>query len=165
MNDKNRTQNQDDWKRTQIRIPQNQYDEIVAYAENKEISINTAMTELMDNGLKVADSRVDPSDIDLRIIKLDNGIKRLVYGKFIKAFDLDYTQDLTSLKADIELSLERLYDSSLLKRLSFFNKNVIVYQGDNHIDIVDNGVGSLNWLIVEDHITDEYIEKLHEEKS
>ena len=161
MSDKTRIQNQDEWKRTQIRIPQKQYDDIVAYAENKEVSLNTAMIELMDNGLKAAESRVDPQDLDIRIIKLKNGMKRLVYGKFLKAFDLDYTQDLTSLKSDIELSLQRLYKSSLLKKLAFFNKNVFVYQGGNHLDIVDDGVGSLNWLVVEDHITDEYMEKIH----
>jgi len=165
MSDKTRTQNQDEWKRTQIRIPQDQYDDIVAYAENKEISLNTAMIELMDNGLKAAESRVDPEDLDIRIIKLKNGMKRLVYGKLLKAFDLDYTQDLDSLKVDIELSLKRLYESSLLKRLAFFNKNVFVYQGDNHLDIVNDGVGSLNWLIVEDHITDEFMENFHKKNN
>lgn len=164
MSDKTRTQNQDEWKRTQIRIPQDQYDDIVAYAENKEVSLNTAMIELMDNGLKAAESRVDPQDLDIKIIKLKNGMKRLVYGKFLKAFDLDYTQDLTSLKSDIELSLQRLYASSLLKKLAFFNKNVFVYQGNNHLDIVDDGVGSLNWLVVEDHITDEFMENFHKNK-
>lgn len=165
MSDKTRPQNQDEWKRTQIRIPQDQYDDIVAYAENKEISLNTAMIELMDNGLKAAESRVDPEDLDIRIIKLKNGMKRLVYGKLLKAFDLDYTQDLDSLKVDIELSLEILYESSLLKRLAFFNKNVFVYQGDNHLDIVNDGVGSLNWLIVEDHITDKYMENLRDKNN
>ena len=158
MTDKVRTQNQDDWKRTQVRIPQDQYDDLVDYAENKGISLNTAIIELLDNGLKIVNSRVSPEDIDVKIIKLANGKKRLIYGKFLKAFDLDYTQDLTSLKVDIELSLKRLYESSLFKRLAFFNKNVFVYQGNNHLDIVDNGVGSLNWLIVEDHITGEFIE-------
>lgn len=165
MSDKIRTQNQDEWKRTQIRIPLDQYDDIVAYAEEKDISINTAMIELMDNGLKVAESHVDPADIDIKIIKLKDGRKRLVYGKFLKAFDLDYTQDLTSLKSDIELSLKRLYDSFLFKRLAFFNKNVLVYQGDSHLDIVNDGVGSLNWLIVEDHITDEFMDNLHKKNS
>ena len=165
MSDKTRPQNQDEWKRTQIRIPQDQYDDIVAYAENKEISLNTAMIELMDNGLKAAESRVDPEDLDIRIIKLKNGMKRLVYGKLLKAFDLDYTQDLDSLKVDIELSLKRLYESSLLKRLAFFNKNVFVYQGDNHLDIVNDGVGSLNWLIFEDHITDEFMENFHKKNN
>ena len=161
MSEKTRTQNQDEWKRTQIRIPQDQYDDIVAYAENKEVSLNTAMIELMDSGLRASQSRVDPQDLDIRIIKLKDGKKRLVYGKLLKAFDLDYTQDLNSLKKDIQLSLERLYESSLFRRLSFFNKKVFVYQGNNHLDIVDDGIGSLNWLIVEDHRTDEYMENLH----
>lgn len=165
MIEKTRTQNQDDWKRTQIRIPQEQYDDIVAYAEDKDISLNTAMIELMDNGLKAAESRVDPEDLDIRIIKLKNGMKRLVYGKFINAFDLDFAQDLTSLREDIEMSLEILKHSKLKYRLAFFNKNVFVYQGDNHLDIVDDGVGSLNWLIVEDHITDEFMENFHKKNN
>jgi len=41
--------------------------------------------------------------------------------------------------------------SSLSKKLAFFNKDVYVHKGGSHIDVVDNGVGSLNWLIVEDH--------------
>lgn len=164
MADKLRTLNQEDWKRTQIRMPKEQYQEIVVYAENKDISLNTAILELIDNGLKVAESRVDPSDLDVRIFKLNDGKKRLVYGKFLKAFDLDYTQELTELKFDIECSLERLYESSLFKRLAFFNKNVFVYQGNNHLDIVDDGVGSLNWLIIEDHLTEEYMQKLHNDR-
>lgn len=158
MSDKVRTQNQDDWKRTQVRIPQDQYDDIVAYAENKEISLNTAMIELMDNGLKAAESRVDPADLDVRIFKLKNGMKRLVYGKLLNAFELDFSQNLTDLREDIETSLNILKHSKLKYRLAFFNKNVFVYQGNNHLDVVDNGVGSLNWLIVEDHITDEFMQ-------
>ena len=72
MSDKTRTQNQDNWKRTQVRIPQDQYDDIVAYAENNELSLNSAMLELMENGIKVAESRVNPEDIDIKIIKLKN---------------------------------------------------------------------------------------------
>lgn len=30
-------------------------------------------------------------------------------------------------------------------------KDIFVYQGSNYLDIVNNGVGSLNWLIVEGH--------------
>lgn len=42
---------QDDWKRTQIRIPVGIYEDITRYAEQKNLSINTAMLELMDKGL------------------------------------------------------------------------------------------------------------------
>lgn len=59
-------------------------------------------------------------------------------------------------------SLTLLSSSGKLKdRFMFLNKNVLVYQGNNHIDVVDDGVGSLNWLIVEDHVTDKYMEQLH----
>lgn len=34
---------------------------------------------------------------------------------------------------------------------TFSGKDVLVYQGGHHLDIVDNGKGSLGWLMVEDH--------------
>ncbi|NIE95568.1 hypothetical protein F3J02_03565 [Acinetobacter sp. Tr-809] len=43
---------QDDWKRTQIRMPQNQYESLMHYAEQNNLSLNTAMIELMELGLK-----------------------------------------------------------------------------------------------------------------
>ncbi|MDO5541701.1 MAG: hypothetical protein Q4F77_00190 [Acinetobacter sp.] len=43
---------QDDWKRTQIRIPVGLYEDVVQYAEKHNLSLNTAMLELMDLGLK-----------------------------------------------------------------------------------------------------------------
>ena len=53
MNDKTRVQNQEDWKRTQIRIPLELYDAIVSYAETQGLSsINSAMLELMEEGIE-----------------------------------------------------------------------------------------------------------------
>lgn len=52
MTDKVRTLNQDDWKRTQVRMPQEQYEALMSYAEKNNLSLNTAMLELMDLGLK-----------------------------------------------------------------------------------------------------------------
>jgi hypothetical protein len=43
---------QDDWKRTQIRMPQDQYESLMNYAEQNNLSLNTAMIELMELGLK-----------------------------------------------------------------------------------------------------------------
>lgn len=90
-------------------------------------------------------------------------MKRVIYGKLANAFELDYKNpNLTELKDDIQDSLTLLSSSGKLKdRFMFLNKNVLVYQGNNHIDVVDDGVGSLNWLIVEDHVTDKYMEQLH----
>lgn len=42
---------QDDWKRTQVRMPQDQYDDVVNYAEQNNLSLNSAMLELIDKGL------------------------------------------------------------------------------------------------------------------
>lgn len=42
---------QDDWKRTQLRMPQGQYDAVMRYAEENNLSLNTAMLDLMDKGL------------------------------------------------------------------------------------------------------------------
>ncbi len=42
---------QDDWKRTQIRMPQDQYDDVVKYAEQNNLSLNSAMLELIEKGL------------------------------------------------------------------------------------------------------------------
>ncbi|WP_026470401.1 Arc family DNA-binding protein [Alkanindiges illinoisensis] len=91
------------------------------------------------------------SQADVRVIDLKNGKRRLIYGKFIKMLDVDFCQSLEGLKKDIELALDALRYSSFSQRLAFFNKEVIVYKGNNHIDIVDNGEGSLGWLRVEDH--------------
>ena len=49
--DRYRTLNQDDWKRTQIRMPQEQYQAIADYAQNLNLSLNSAMLELMEKGL------------------------------------------------------------------------------------------------------------------
>lgn len=58
MTEKSRIQNQDEWKRTQIRIPKDIYDSLVEYAERNNLSLNTAMLELMDKGLSTLDGDV-----------------------------------------------------------------------------------------------------------
>lgn len=58
MSEKARIQNQDEWKRTQIRIPKDVYDAIVEYAERNNLSLNTAMLELIDKGLSTQDGPV-----------------------------------------------------------------------------------------------------------
>ena len=164
MSNRIRPQNQDDWKRSQVRMPQEQYETIVEYASEHDLSLNSAMIELMDKGLTVAGRYATPSNI--RVFHLKNGIKRVIFGKLVNSFDIDYTNpDLTELKGDIQYCLEILANTGSLKdRFMFFNKKVAVYQGNNHIDIIDDGVGSLNWLIVEDHHTQKYIDQLHNKK-
>ena len=52
MSDITRIQNQDSWKRTQIRIPQDDYDAVADYAKENNLSLNTAMLELISKGLQ-----------------------------------------------------------------------------------------------------------------
>ena len=61
MIDKVRTLNQEDWKRTQIRMPQEQYQTVVDYAEKNNLSLNSAVLELLDEALD-SDSAVNVND-------------------------------------------------------------------------------------------------------
>lgn len=89
----------------------------------------------------------------IKVLNLPNGDKRIISGKLLDQFDLDYTQEMSKLKRDIEFALSVLErnQSSLENLFTFANKNVRVYQGGHHLDIIDDGVGSLGWLTVEDH--------------
>lgn len=90
--------------------------------------------------------------MQIQIIKLGNGKQRIIHGDFAEVFKLDYTQSLTALKKDIEFALnvyQRNYDKKSI--FDFKKKNILVHQGSNHLDIVDDGVGSLKWLSIEDH--------------
>ena len=61
MIDKVRTLNQEDWKRTQIRMPQEQYQTVVDYAEKNNLSLNSAVLELLDKALDL-DNAVNVND-------------------------------------------------------------------------------------------------------
>ena len=61
MIDKVRTLNQEDWKRTQIRMPQEQYQTVVDYAEKNNLSLYSAVLELLDKALD-SDSAVNIND-------------------------------------------------------------------------------------------------------
>ena len=59
---------QDDWKRTQIRMPQEQYQAVADYAQNRNLSLNSAMLELMEKGLtsKPSTQTIAPSSLPKR---------------------------------------------------------------------------------------------------
>ena len=84
----------------------------------------------------------------IKVVNLSAKEKRIIYGELADQFDLDYSQELGKLKRDTEFAL------SVLEQLQpklFAKKNVRVYEGGHHLDIINDGVGSLNWLIIEDH--------------
>lgn len=47
--------NQDDWKRTQVRMPQELYQLVVDYANDNKMSLNSAIIDLVDKGLQPSD--------------------------------------------------------------------------------------------------------------
>lgn len=75
MIDKVRTLNQEDWKRTQIRMPQEQYQTVVDYAEKNNLSLNSAVLELLDKALDL-DSAVSVNDQSISKIA-DKVVERL----------------------------------------------------------------------------------------
>ncbi|WP_119025618.1 Arc family DNA-binding protein [Acinetobacter soli] len=143
-----------------LRLPQELKDRIAESAKELNRSMNADIVARLEESFLRNESSA-PSRSEVKIFHLKNGKKRVVYGKLLNNLSLDYTQELEQLRDDIHLSLEVLSGSSFWNSLKFFNKDVLVYKGDNHIDVVDNGKKSLGWLIVEDHITDEYMENLH----
>lgn len=52
-------QNQDTWKRTQLRFPPKLYEAVTAYAEKNSMSLNTAMISLLDKGLIYTDTPLE----------------------------------------------------------------------------------------------------------
>ena len=147
-----------------LRLPQELKDKIAESAKELNRSMNADIVARLEESFLKNESSA-PARSEVKIFHLKNGKKRVVYGKLLNNLSLDYTQDLSQLRDDIHLSLEVLSGSSFWNSLKFFNKEVVVYQGDNHIDVVDNGEGSLGWLRVEDHITDEYMENLRKKNN
>ncbi|MBC9229197.1 toxin-antitoxin system HicB family antitoxin [bacterium SPL81] len=50
--EKSRPLNQENWKRTQVRLPPELHDEIINFAASKDISLNNAMLELLSAGIE-----------------------------------------------------------------------------------------------------------------
>jgi hypothetical protein len=132
-----------------VRMPQELKEKIAESAKELNRSMNADIVARLEESFIKTDSSTIQGDV--KIFDLENGQKRIVYGKLVNSFELDYSKPLNELKLDIELSLYALSRSSFWKSIKFFNKDVIVHQGNNHLDVVDNGEGSLGWLIVEDH--------------
>ena len=143
-----------------MRMAQDLKDKIVASAKEHNRSMNADIVARLENSFLLKDSSA-PTNADVKVFHLKTGKRRIVFGKLLNNISLDYTQELDQLRDDIHLALEVLSGSSFWNSLRFLGKDVLVYKGDNHIDVVDNGKRSLGRLVAEDHITDEYMENLH----
>ncbi|WP_445406162.1 Arc family DNA-binding protein [Acinetobacter seifertii] len=134
-----------------LRVPVELKEKIEKAAFDNGRTITAEAVFRLEESFLATTTTNNTSQADVKIIPLKDGKKRVIYGKLLNTLDLDYTQELSSLRDDIHLSLEVLSNSSFWNSLKFFNKDALVYKGNNHIDVVDNGKKSLGWLIVEDH--------------
>ncbi|WP_151828394.1 hypothetical protein [Acinetobacter oleivorans] len=82
-----RAVSQDDWKRTQVRMPQDQYEAIMEYAEKNNVSLNTAMINLMDKGLTAEGFGANLANI--------TSIKKIIDLALSKVLPNTYTQNAT----------------------------------------------------------------------
>ena len=133
-----------------LRLPDELKQKIAESAKELNRSMNADIVARLEDSFLSTLGTSNPQ-ADIKIIPLSDGKKRVIYGKLLNTLDLDYTQSLSDLKVDIELALETLSRSSIWKALQFLTKDVIVAQGNNHLNIVDNGKKELGWLLVEDH--------------
>lgn len=143
-----------------MRMTQDLKEKIVESAKEHNRSMNADIVARLEDSFLRKESSV-PARSDVKIVHLKNGKKRVIYGKLLNNLNLDYTQELDQLRDDIQLSLEVLSGSSLWNSLKFLGKDVLVYRGDNHINVVDNGKKGLGWLTIEDHVTNEFMENFH----
>ena len=95
------------------------------------------------------------SDADLLHTKVlafpEEGKKRVVYGLLAEAIDIDYSQkSLSELGEGMRLALSH---GERLAPKAVGGQSMRLYEGGNHLDIINDGVGSMGWLIVEDHLT------------
>lgn len=90
----------------------------------------------------------------MHVIKLDENHVRVIYGALVNELTIDWsTKDLEALKRLIEFALNFKDQLPSLKKAKY--KDLYIHEGANHLDIVDNNVGTLNLLKIEDHFVAE----------
>ena len=86
----------------------------------------------------------------LKVIKLNESVIRVIHGDLYEELDIEWDKyDLKELKTMLEILLDSHQND--LKSLRRKGKNIKIYKGSNHIDIVEDGVGSLGILKVLDY--------------
>ena len=82
----------------------------------------------------------------VRVIPLrENNVMRVVRGPLASAIQLNYEQsDLPSLEKQLEFALIALNFPQIMAEVK-------IYRGGSHLDLIQDGVGSLGWLFVADH--------------
>ena len=86
----------------------------------------------------------------IHVEKLENGKYRVVRGELLKELSLDWSVvNITELRKMIEFALT--FDSSIPLLKKYKGKKINVYEGGNHLVLVEHNKGDLGLLRVEDH--------------
>ena len=89
--------------------------------------------------------------LSVKVISLpEAGVIRTVYGPLAGALQIDYADgSLHQIKELVEAALQVLEQ---LAPQAFDGRDIQVFQGSNHLDVIDNGVGSAGWLVIADNL-------------
>ncbi len=86
----------------------------------------------------------------VHVIKIDDDEFRIVKGKLVNELAIDWSiKDLRGLKKLINFALSFVDDLPSLKKAKY--TDLRVHEGANSLDIIDDNVGTLGLLTVEDH--------------
>lgn len=86
----------------------------------------------------------------LKIIRLDNKTVRIIRGELLRELKLDWSiKDISKLRKLIEFAISFEADLPALKKVKY--KELSVYEGGNHLDLMDKDRSSLGLLRIEDH--------------
>lgn len=107
--EKSRPLNQENWKRTQVRLPPELHDGIINYAEKNNLSLNSAMLELIDKGLNAKGNRtVILSESDSGMFsKMLEGLKQMELKQLEMANDVARLKELYPEDRDKLAELEK----------------------------------------------------------
>jgi len=81
---------------------------------------------------------------------------RIVEGKLINDFVIDYSKSLGEIAEELRYLLNfwmASHSDEVIEQIGRFpnSKEIAVYEGSNHIDVILVGKGSLDWLTVINH--------------
>lgn len=125
-----------------------------ALSKSKDATLIDLLESLPNLKLWIIKQLKKENAMKIKVIKVPGG-RRLIKGKYADIFEFDYTQSLEMLQKDIELAIPTLLENlSMLDNIAV-SGDILVYRGNNHIDIVLDGKGSLGWLKIEHHQDDE----------
>ncbi|RUS68267.1 hypothetical protein CUZ56_00755 [Saezia sanguinis] len=85
----------------------------------------------------------------IKVIQINKKTRRVVFGPALKYFDLDYSLPFSKLRPLLEVAISSAIE--LDPQFSHLaDKDVRVHEGSHHLDIIEDGVGSLELLIITD---------------